>query len=66
MLAQWALLDLKKALTPENIKACFKFIGIWPLNPRAMDNKMAPSKAFAPMNVSVERDDHNLNSGGGT
>ncbi|KAH9292362.1 hypothetical protein KI387_042453, partial [Taxus chinensis] len=36
----------QKALSPENIKAGFKRTGIWPLNPHALDEDMAPSKTF--------------------
>ena len=45
-LAQWASLALKKALTPNNIRARFKGCGIWPLNFVAMEAKMGPSKGF--------------------
>ncbi len=30
--------------TKQNIKFGFRTISIWPLNPKAMDNKIRPSK----------------------
>ena len=37
---------LKKALTGKNILSGFRAIGIWPLNPQAMERKTGPSGAF--------------------
>jgi hypothetical protein len=45
-LAQWRSLSLKKALTPKNIQAGFKAIGILPLNKDRMSAKMGPSEGF--------------------
>jgi hypothetical protein len=47
-LAQWVDLALKRALSPLNILKGFRAIGIWPLNPTAMDGKMGPTRQFAP------------------
>jgi hypothetical protein len=33
-------------LTQKNIKFGFKTTGIWPINPKAMDNKTRPSKVY--------------------
>jgi hypothetical protein len=53
-LAQWVSLALKKAMTPSNIKAGFKHIGIWPLNNTAMINKMGPSEGFIEKSLEVQ------------
>jgi hypothetical protein len=45
-LAQWVSLSLKKALTPQNIKAGFKATGILPLDKDRMSAKMGPSEGF--------------------
>jgi hypothetical protein len=45
-LAQWMSLSLKKALTPENIKAGFRATGILPLDKDRMSAKMGPSEGF--------------------
>jgi len=53
---QWVNLGLKKAMTPSNIKASFLAIGIWPLNPQELNNKMKPSEGFIekPLEVQVQ------------
>jgi hypothetical protein len=43
-LAQWVSLALKKAMTPFNIRARFRRIGIWLLNNTTMTNKLAQVK----------------------
>ena len=53
-LAQWVSLALKKAMTPSNIKAGFKCIGIWPLDNTAMINKMGPSEGFIEKSLEVQ------------
>lgn len=45
-LVGWVDLALKKSLTKQNIKSKFRTIGIWPLNPKAMNNKIRPSKVY--------------------
>ncbi|KAH9292038.1 hypothetical protein KI387_042776 [Taxus chinensis] len=45
-LAELGSKAFKRALTPSNIKAGFKRTGIWPLNPNALDEDMAPSRTF--------------------
>jgi len=39
-------------LTKKNIKVGFKVIGIWPFNPKAMDNKIQPSKFYTTININ--------------
>jgi hypothetical protein len=38
-LASWVDRALNQSLSKQNIKVGFKTIGIWPLNPREMDNR---------------------------
>ena len=45
-LAQWASLAFKKALKTNNIASGFRVIGIWPLNPLAMQHRTGPSEPF--------------------
>lgn len=45
-LADWVSQGLRKALTTEKIQKGFAAIGIWPLNPNAIDKYMAPSSCF--------------------
>jgi hypothetical protein len=33
-------------LTPKNIRSSFKVTGIWPFNPKTMDNRIAPSTIY--------------------
>ncbi len=48
---------LKQSLTKQNIKYGFRTIGIWPLNPKAMGNKIRPSKVYTITNMSnVEKE----------
>ncbi len=35
---------LKQSLTKKNIKSRFKTTSVWPINPKAMDNKTRPSE----------------------
>jgi hypothetical protein len=37
---------LKQSLTKKNIKSRFKTLGIWPINPKAMDSNIKPSKVY--------------------
>ncbi len=39
-------------LTKKNIKVGFKAIGIWPFNPKAMDNKTQPSKIYTTTSIN--------------
>ena len=43
---QWVSLALKRAASPQNIKAWFRATGIWRFNPEKMKFKMQPSKGF--------------------
>ena len=54
-LAQWVSLALKRAASPQNIKAGFRATGIWPFNPEKMKFKMQPSEGFReiPPEVSI-------------
>jgi hypothetical protein len=42
----WVDQALDKSITEQNIKFGFKVIGIYPLNLRAMDNKIEPSNIY--------------------
>ncbi len=45
-LARWVDKTLDLALTRQNIMSGFKGIGIWPLNPKAMDSKTSLSTMY--------------------
>jgi hypothetical protein len=45
-LARWVDKILDLAFTSQNIMSRFKGIGIWPLNPRAMESKTSPSTLY--------------------
>jgi len=45
-LASWVAFALRKGLTPENITKGFETTGIYPLNVRAMDNKVGLSLTY--------------------
>jgi len=45
-LAGWADKTLNQSLSKQNIKIGFKTIRIWPLNPRAMDNRNKPNELY--------------------
>jgi hypothetical protein len=47
VLASWTSKALKRALTEANIEAGFCKIGIYPLNPSAMDSSMGPSSVYS-------------------
>ncbi len=51
-LDRWVDQALKQSFIKQNIKSRFKITCIWPLNPRAMDNKIKPSKVYTTTNVS--------------
>jgi hypothetical protein len=51
-LVGWVNQALKKSLTKQNIKSGFRTIGIWPLNPKTMDNKIRPSKVYTITNMN--------------
>jgi hypothetical protein len=42
----WVDQALDKSITEQNIRFGFRVIGIYPLNPRAMDNKTEPSNIY--------------------
>jgi hypothetical protein len=46
VLAKWVFAALEKALSKKNIKSGFRTTGIFPFNPRAMDEKMGPSEFY--------------------
>jgi hypothetical protein len=46
VLAQWISATLQKSLLEKNIMSGFRSIGIFPFNPRAMDDKMGPSEFY--------------------
>ncbi len=43
---------LNQFLTKKNIKVGFKAIGIWHINPEAMDNKTQPSKIYTAISIN--------------
>jgi hypothetical protein len=45
-LAGWVDITLNQLLSKQNIKVGFKTTRIWPLNPRAMDNRNRPDKLY--------------------
>ncbi len=51
-LVGWVNQALKQSFIKQNIKYRFKITCIWPLNPKAMDNKTKPSKVYTTTNVS--------------
>jgi hypothetical protein len=42
----WVDQALDKSITKQNIRSRFRVIGIYPLNPRAMDNKTGFSNIY--------------------
>jgi hypothetical protein len=44
ILSRWVDKALNQLMTKQNIKAWFKVARIWHLKPKAMDNKIKPSK----------------------
>ncbi len=49
-LARWVDKVIDLVLTRKNIMLGFKGIGIWPLNPKAMDLKIGPSTLYTLQN----------------
>ncbi len=45
-LARWIHKSLDQALSKQNIKFGLKMIGIWPLNPRAMEDKILLNEVY--------------------
>ncbi len=45
-LIRWVDQALDKSIMEQNIRFGFRVIGIYPLNPRAMDNKTGPSNIY--------------------
>jgi hypothetical protein len=58
-LVGWVNHALKKSLTKQNIKSGFRTIDIWSLNPKAMDNKIRPSKIYIVANMNNVRNEKN-------
>jgi hypothetical protein len=57
-LASWVDRTLNHSLSKRNIKVGFKTIGIWPLNPRAMDNQRRPSELYTTKsNLDISNDE---------
>jgi len=47
-----------QSLSKQNIKARFKTIGIWPLNPRVMDHQNRPNKPYiVESNLDISNDE---------
>ncbi len=51
-LGKWVDQALKQSFIKQNIKSRFRITCIWPLNPKAMDNKTKPSKVYTTTNMS--------------
>ncbi len=49
---------MDQSLTQKNIKSEFKFIGMWPLNPKAMDHKIRPSKVYTTTLTNISNEDN--------
>ncbi len=45
-MARWVDQAIDQSPTKKKIKVGFKAIGIWPFNPKTMDNKTEPSKIY--------------------
>jgi hypothetical protein len=56
-LARWVDKALNHALIRKNIMSRFKGTGIWPFNPKAMEEKTSPSTLFTLVNQTKEDDD---------
>ncbi len=57
-LASWVDRALNWSLSKQNIKIGFKTTGIWPLNPRGMDNRSKPSKLYiVESNMDISNDE---------
>ena len=46
ILAMWVSMGLQRALTTSNIEGGFRTCGVWPLNPRVVDQYLGLSKPF--------------------
>ncbi len=56
---RWANKVLNQSLIKQNVKAQFRVIGIWPFNPKVMDEKTKPTNIYTTMNSNHgEGDDH--------
>ncbi len=53
----WVDKVLDQALTKKNIISRFKVIGIWPLNLKAMEEKIGLNKLYIIVNESKEKKD---------
>jgi hypothetical protein len=58
----WVDKDLDQAFTRKNIMSGFKSTRIWPLNPRAMEEKTNPSILYTLVNQTREKDDDDYHS----
>jgi hypothetical protein len=58
ILDKWVDQTLEQALTKRNIKFDFRVVGVWPLDPNAMNNKFQPSSLYTtrPSNEGSESD----------
>jgi len=48
-------LSLRAIIHQKKIRFGFRTTGIWPLNPKAMDNKIIPSKVYTELNLNNAR-----------
>ncbi len=54
-LARWVDKTLDQSLTKKKIKVGFRGIGIWPFNPKAMENKTQPTNIYTTRNSNGDR-----------
>ncbi len=57
ILVGWVDHAIDQSFTKKNIKAGFKATCIWPFNPKAMDNKIRPSKFYITININNHESD---------
>jgi hypothetical protein len=56
-LVGWVDHTIDQSFTKKNIKVGFKATCIWPFNPKAMDNKIRPSKIYITININNHESD---------
>jgi len=57
ILARWVDRTIYQSLIKKNIKVGFKVVGIWPFNPKVMDNKTQPSKIYTTTSIDNHGND---------
>ncbi len=51
-LARWVDQAINQTFTNKNIKVGFKATGVWPFNPKAMDNKTQPLEIYTTTSIN--------------